>query len=70
MSVIGNLLRDSCAFFMRRSFSNDELYATLFNIYVQSLVIKNDSAIEFFIEGTRSRTSKSLPPKYGMYKNI
>ncbi|EEB19015.1 Dihydroxyacetone phosphate acyltransferase, putative [Pediculus humanus corporis] len=66
MSVIGNLLRDSCAFFMRRSFNNDELYATIFNIYVQSLVIKNDSAIEFFIEGTRSRTSKSLPPKYGL----
>ncbi|XP_049858288.1 dihydroxyacetone phosphate acyltransferase isoform X1 [Schistocerca gregaria] len=65
MWLMGRLLRESCAFFMRRSFGKDKLYWTVFSEYVQKLVTDGDAAIEFFIEGTRSRTAKSLPPKFG-----
>jgi glycerol-3-phosphate O-acyltransferase len=50
---------------MRRSFGNDKLYWTIFSEYVQKLVTDGEAAIEFFIEGTRSRTAKSLMPKFG-----
>jgi hypothetical protein len=65
MWLMGRVLRDSCAFFMRRSFGNDKLYWSAFSEYVQKLVTDGESAIEFFIEGTRSRTAKSLMPKFG-----
>ncbi|XP_021933901.1 dihydroxyacetone phosphate acyltransferase isoform X2 [Zootermopsis nevadensis] len=65
MWLMGRLLRDSCAFFMRRSFGSDKLYWTAFSEYVQKLVVDGEAAIEFFIEGTRSRTAKSLMPKFG-----
>lgn len=65
MAVIGNMLREACAFFIRRSFNNDELYSTIFSQFVETLVVNGDAAIEFFIEGTRSRTGKCLAPKYG-----
>jgi glycerone phosphate O-acyltransferase len=65
MWLMGRLLRDSCAFFMRRSFISDKVYWTVFSEYVQKLVTDGDSAIEFFIEGTRSRTAKSLSPRFG-----
>jgi len=50
---------------MRRSFISDKVYWTVFSEYVQKLVTDGDSAIEFFIEGTRSRTAKSLSPRFG-----
>jgi glycerone phosphate O-acyltransferase len=50
---------------MRRSFGNDKLYWSTFSEYVQKLIIDGETAIEFFIEGTRSRTAKSLMPKFG-----
>ncbi|XP_063231153.1 dihydroxyacetone phosphate acyltransferase [Bacillus rossius redtenbacheri] len=65
MWLMGQVLRDCCAFFMRRSFANDRLYWTAFSEYVYKLVTENESAIEFFIEGTRSRSAKSLMPKFG-----
>ncbi|XP_069697243.1 dihydroxyacetone phosphate acyltransferase isoform X2 [Periplaneta americana] len=65
MWLMGHLLRDCCAFFMRRSFGSDKLYWTTFSEYVQKLVTDGDAAVEFFIEGTRSRTAKSLTPKFG-----
>lgn len=68
MAVIGNLLRNACAFFMRRSFSYNALYSTVFNLYVQTLVANGNAAVEFFIEGTRSRAGKALMPKYGKYR--
>lgn len=66
MAIMGRILRDSCAFFMRRSFTTDQLYATIFSQYVQTLISTGDTGVEFFIEGTRSRTAKSLVPKYGV----
>lgn len=66
MYIIGELLRKTGAFFMRRSFSTDLLYKRVFQSYVMSLIEHSDRAIEFFIEGTRSRSLKSIVPKFGM----
>lgn len=52
---------------MRRSFStDDELYWDIFREYVQSLVRSYHIGLEFFVEGTRSRTFKAIPPKVGL----
>eukprot|EP01117_Protostelium_nocturnum_P019428 TRINITY_DN8428_c0_g1_i3.p1 TRINITY_DN8428_c0_g1~~TRINITY_DN8428_c0_g1_i3.p1 ORF type:complete len:1163 (-),score=522.34 TRINITY_DN8428_c0_g1_i3:54-3542(-) len=59
------VFRNSGAFFMRRSFKHDGLYTAIFTEYVQRLVT-DWSPIEFFIEGKRSRTGKSLHPKFGL----
>lgn len=63
---MGTVLRDTGAFFMRRQFGNDKLYSTTFSEYVREIVLNGDIALEFFIEGTRSRSLKSLPPKFGL----
>lgn len=65
MWLMGHLLRDCCAFFMRRQFSGDKLYYTVFSEYVRTLICHGTAPVEFFIEGTRSRSSKSLVPKFG-----
>ena len=59
------LFRHSGAFFIRRSFSGDELYSAVFDKYIEQLLVDGQS-IEFFIEGTRSRSGKMLPPKMGL----
>ncbi|KAK9497175.1 hypothetical protein O3M35_004541 [Rhynocoris fuscipes] len=60
------LLRKCKAFFMRRKFSNDRKYKTVFQQYFQNLISEGESPLEFFIEGTRSRTNKALVPKFGL----
>jgi len=60
----GFLFRRAGAFFMRRSF-DDKLYKAVFSSYVQYLV-REGFTQEFFIEGARSRTGKSLAPRMGM----
>ncbi|KAF6215816.1 hypothetical protein GE061_000151 [Apolygus lucorum] len=70
MWVMGEVLRKTKAFFIRRTFQDDKLYKLIFGQYVSSLVSQGDSPIEFFIEGTRSRTGKSLKPKYGFLSMI
>ncbi|XP_015597806.1 dihydroxyacetone phosphate acyltransferase [Cephus cinctus] len=70
MRVVGELLRKTGAFYMRRSFSTDILYKEIFRAYVASLVEHSDRAIEFFIEGTRSRSQKSIAPKFGLLAMI
>ncbi|MCF6299593.1 MAG: glycerol-3-phosphate 1-O-acyltransferase PlsB [Proteobacteria bacterium] len=62
--VVGKALRRSGAFFIRRSF-NSSLYSTVFSEYLSSL-ISHGVSIEYFIEGTRSRTGRLLHPKAGM----
>ncbi|CAD6211932.1 GSCOCG00003905001-RA-CDS [Cotesia congregata] len=66
MNIVGEILRKTGAFYMRRSFSSDVLYKETFKAYVASLVEHSDRAIEFFIEGTRSRSQKSIAPKFGL----
>lgn len=67
---VGEALRRCGAFFIRRSFGSDRLYWTLFTEYVQTHLIGNECPIEFFVEGQRSRTSKSLYPKFGLVQVI
>lgn len=62
---IGPLLRRSGAFFIRRSFKGDKLYAAVVDAYVRRL-IRDGWALEFFLEGGRSRTGKLLPPQVGL----
>ncbi|XP_052769101.1 dihydroxyacetone phosphate acyltransferase-like isoform X2 [Mya arenaria] len=66
MKFFGWLLRNSGAFYIRRSFGDDQLYWAVFTEYVQTHICNGDSPIEFYVEGTRSRTQKSLPPRIGM----
>lgn len=70
MKFIGEILRKTGAFYMRRSFSNDLLYKEIFKAYVTCITNYSDKAIEFFIEGTRSRSQKSIEPKYGLLSII
>ncbi|MEE4295505.1 MAG: glycerol-3-phosphate 1-O-acyltransferase PlsB [Wenzhouxiangella sp.] len=65
MPLIGPLLRRGGAFFLRRSFRSQPLYAAVFNQYV-SLILSKGVSLEYFIEGTRSRTGRLLPPRAGM----
>lgn len=66
MKFIGEMLRMSGAFFIRRSFGGDKLYWALFSEYVKIMLKTGFAPVEFFLEGTRSRTSKSLTPKLGL----
>ena len=63
--VIGAILRRGGAFFLRRSFRGNRLYATVFSAYVNQLLQRGHS-IEYFVEGGRSRTGRLLAPKGGM----
>jgi glycerol-3-phosphate O-acyltransferase len=60
----GFLWRRAGAFFLRRSF-DDPLYKAVFRAYV-SYLIRAGFTQEFFIEGTRSRTGRTLAPRLGM----
>ena len=65
LPVVGPLMRRCGAFFLRRSFRSQKLYATVFHEYL-SLIQTRGVSIEYFIEGTRSRTGRLLPPRVGM----
>lgn len=65
LPVVGPLLRRGGAFFMRRSFRDNPLYKTVFDEYL-NLVFNRGYSIEYFIEGGRSRTGRTLSPKTGM----
>lgn len=64
LPVVGTLLRKGGAFFARRSFRGNALYAAVFREYMAQLIAGGYS-IEYFIEGGRSRTGRLLPPKGG-----
>ncbi|MBW2233269.1 MAG: 1-acyl-sn-glycerol-3-phosphate acyltransferase [Deltaproteobacteria bacterium] len=60
----GLIFRMAGAFYLRRSF-DDPLYREIFRAYLVYLV-REGFPQEFFIEGGRSRTGKSLVPRLGM----
>lgn len=62
---MGHIFRKCGAFFIRRAFSGNFLYAAVFKTYLKVL-LNEGYCQEFFIEGTRSRTGKLLRPKTGM----
>ncbi|XP_040919989.1 dihydroxyacetone phosphate acyltransferase isoform X1 [Toxotes jaculatrix] len=66
MKFVGEMLRMSGAFFIRRSFGGDKLYWAVFSEYVKTMLKNGLAPVEFFLEGTRSRTCKSLTPKLGL----
>lgn len=65
LPVVGSLLRRGGAFFLRRSFKGEALYGEVFGAYLHA-IIQRGFPIEYFIEGGRSRTGRTLPPKAGM----
>lgn len=66
---VGPFLRRGGAFFIRRSFQGDKLYATVVDSYVRRL-LRDGSTIELFLEGGRSRTGKLLAPKFGLLSMV
>ena len=62
---MGPIFRHSGAFFLRRSFKGDDFYPIVFRTYLRH-VMSEGFPIEFFIEGTRSRTGKLLGPRFGI----
>ncbi len=65
LPLIGSLLRRGGAFYLRRSFRGNRLYAEVFHAYLRELQSAG-FPIEYFIEGGRSRSGLLLAPKGGM----
>lgn len=65
LPVVGSILRRGGAFFIRRSFQNNALYTAVFRGYLRAILAKG-FPVKYFIEGTRSRTGRLLPPKLGL----
>jgi glycerol-3-phosphate O-acyltransferase len=65
LPVIGRFLRMGGAFFMRRTFKGDALYAVVFAKYLGFMMARGHP-LEYFIEGGRSRTGRLLSPRTGM----
>jgi 1-acyl-sn-glycerol-3-phosphate acyltransferase len=63
--VVGYFLQHAGAMWIRRSFGDDQLYQTLVQSYIDTL-LQNGHNLECFIEGGRSRTGKLLQPKFGI----
>jgi glycerol-3-phosphate O-acyltransferase len=62
---VGGILRRGGAFYLRRTFRGNRLYAAVFDAYLRQILTRGHS-IEYFVEGTRSRTGRLLTPKAGM----
>jgi len=65
LPLVGPLLRRAGAFFIRRSFRGDRLYTTVLAEYLHC-VFSDGFSVEYFIEGSRSRTGRLLPARPGM----
>jgi glycerol-3-phosphate O-acyltransferase len=63
--LVGAFLQHAGAMFIRRSFKDDQLYTTVVQAYIDTL-LQNGYNLECFVEGGRSRTGKLLPPKFGI----
>ncbi|NRA59832.1 MAG: glycerol-3-phosphate 1-O-acyltransferase PlsB [Psychrobium sp.] len=61
----GPIFRRGGAFFMRRTFKGNKLYAAVFREYLHQL-FSNGYSVKYFTEGGRSRTGRLLTPKTGM----
>ena len=65
--LVGSFLQNAGAMWIRRSFGDDQLYSTMVQAYIDTL-LQNGYNFECFIEGGRSRTGKLLPPKFGILR--
>ncbi|HEX7415813.1 MAG TPA: 1-acyl-sn-glycerol-3-phosphate acyltransferase, partial [Smithellaceae bacterium] len=66
---LGYIFRKSTAFFLRRGFRGNEVYAEVLAKYI-AILLREGLPIEFFIEGGRSRTGKMVMPKYGLLSMV
>jgi glycerol-3-phosphate O-acyltransferase len=62
---VGPLAKRSGIVFIRRSFSDDEIYKMTLREYLGYLLAKRFN-LEWYMEGGRSRTGKLRPPRYGL----
>lgn len=62
---VGPFIRRCGSYFIRRKIKGDTFYSSLFREYM-AMLFESGYATEFFIEGGRSRTGRTLPPKTGM----
>ena len=67
LPVVGRILRGGGAFFMRRQFGTDAVYAAVFSEYLYQM-FRRGHAVEYFVEGGRSRTGRLLPAHTGMLR--
>ncbi|KAF7192745.1 Glycerol-3-phosphate acyltransferase [Pseudocercospora fuligena] len=67
--LVGPFLQHAGAMWIRRSFGDDQLYTTLVQSYIDTL-LENGFNFECFVEGGRSRTGKLLQPKFGILSFI
>ncbi|KAK0625597.1 Glycerol-3-phosphate acyltransferase [Lasiodiplodia hormozganensis] len=63
--LVGQFLQHAGAFWIRRSFGDDQLYQAVVQSYMDALLTHGYN-FECFVEGGRSRTGKLLPPKFGI----
>ena len=63
--IVGPILRRGGAFFLRRSFRGEPLYAAVFREYLHAMIVTG-FPIAYFIEGGRSRSGRTLAPKGGL----
>ncbi|XP_069625377.1 dihydroxyacetone phosphate acyltransferase-like isoform X2 [Ranitomeya imitator] len=66
MKFVGPFLRLSGAFFIRRTFHGEKLYWAVFSEYVKTMIRNGYAPVEFFIEGQRSRSGKTIQPRLGL----
>ncbi|KAI9007618.1 hypothetical protein DFJ74DRAFT_365533 [Hyaloraphidium curvatum] len=68
--IVGPILKKLGAWWIKRgNWSADPLYVGVIREYVEDL-LRHGQNIEFFVEGTRSRTGKLLNPRFGILKII
>ena len=63
--IIGNIQRSSGMIFIRRAFSDNPVYKSVLQRYIDYLVSRRFPLL-WSIEGGRSRTGKLVPPRYGL----
>ncbi|MDE0369627.1 MAG: 1-acyl-sn-glycerol-3-phosphate acyltransferase [bacterium] len=63
--LLGPILRRSGSFFIRRRFGDRPVYKRVLRAYLAH-ILEEGNPVEWYIEGTRSRTGKVLPPTYGL----
>jgi glycerol-3-phosphate O-acyltransferase len=63
--IVGPWLRRCGAFFLRRTFKGNILYGAVFEAYMGYLA-SSGTAVEYFVEGGRSRTGRKLKAKPGL----
>ena len=66
---LGALARRAGIIFLRRSFQDNEIYKATFRRYIDYLIEKRFSLL-WALEGTRSRTGKLLPPRFGLFNYV